>query len=460
MNNVRDEWLAAVERHRHNPTEPGSDTYWSPTLETASRDEIHAIQTDKLRVSVAYMATHSPMYARLLQETGISPQGIRSVADLSLLPVVTKDRMSESVAEAPPWGEFTAVNEGRWLSDGWQVFQTSGTTAASRAFRYTQRDREWWAWANARSMYAMGIRRGRDVAMLLFGYGPHVAMWGMHHGLLRMGVPQLAAGGLDTRTRIATIERMKPTVLACTPSYALHLGAVMQEMGLNPADTAARIIISLGEAIPESSAKRIREMWGVEIHQFYGCTEVAPSCGGYTCEAGSLHFLEDTHLIETVDPVTRQPVPEGEAGIAVITNLMSESSPQIRFEVGDYTTLSYEGCSCGRTHVVCKGAFAGRADDMLNIRGVTLFPSTIENVVRGIPEAGEEFKIILDTKRDLDEVTLVVEQRDKSLSEEDLRVKVHDRFRTQLELRPVVEVLPYGSLPETVFKAKRVEDRR
>ena len=181
--------------------------------------------------------------------------------------------------------------------------------------------------------------------MMLFGYGPHVAMWGLHHALLLMGIPQLAAGGMDTRTRAATIERMQPTVLGCTPSYALHLAAAMTEMGVNPAGTAVRILIVMGEPTPPNTRRRIEQIWDADVHEFYGCTEAAPSCGGYTCEAGNMHFLEDTHLLETLDPATWEPVPAGEPGVSVVTNLMSEASPQIRFVVGDYTTLSHDGCA-------------------------------------------------------------------------------------------------------------------
>jgi phenylacetate-CoA ligase len=214
---------------------------------------------------------------------------------------------------------------------------------------------------------------------------------------------------MDTRTRAATIERMSPTVLGCTPSYALHLGHAMSEMGIDPALTAVRILIVMGEPTPPSTRQRIQELWQAEIHQFYGCTEAAPSCGGYTCEAGNLHFLEDTHVLETLDPETWQPVPAGQPGVSVVTNLMSEASPQIRFVVGDYTTLSYDGCECGRTHVVCVGGFSGRVDDMLNIRGVTLFPSAVEDVIRSIPALGEEFKIVVSSNGTLDELTLVVD---------------------------------------------------
>lgn len=460
MGTQRKTWFDAIERNRTNFSEPGDDQYWAPSLDTASRDELHSIQSDKLSYAVEYMAAYSPMYAQKLVDAGISPHDIRSVDDLHLLPVVTKLDMSATIRDDEPWGEFTAVNDDRWLTNGWQVFSTSGTTAAPRSFRYTQYDRELWSWANARALYAMGIRRGRDVGMMLFGYGPHVAMWGMHHGMLLMGIPQLAAGGLDTRTRVVAIDQQEPTVLACTPSYALHLSAVMQEMGIEPADTKVRILVLAGEPVPDASKQRIERTWNATVHQFYGCTEVAPSCGGYTCEAGDMHFLEDTHLIETVDPETYEPVKEGQRGISVVTNLMSEASPQIRFEVGDYTTLSYKSCLCGRSHVICEGGFAGRADDMLNIRGVTLFPSSVESVVRGVPGLGEEFKIVLSRRGELDEITVVVERQDSTLSKEELAETVASAFRARLELRASVEILDYGTLPTTMFKAKRVEDRR
>lgn len=165
-------------------------------------------------------------------------------------------------------------------------------------------------------------------------------------------------------------------------------------------------------------------------------------------------------MVETLDPDTWKPVLEGQPGVSVVTNLMSEASPQIRFVIGDYTTLSYAGCECGRTHVVCDGGFSGRADDMLNIRGVTLFPSAVEDVIRSVPELGEEFKIVVSSTGTLDEITLVVEHRDTDVHESTLAIRLETTFRAQLELRPTIQVLPYGTLPKTEFKAKRVEDQR
>jgi phenylacetate-CoA ligase len=307
----------------------------------------------------------------------------------------------------------------------------------------------------------MGIRSSRDIALLCFGYGPHVAMWGMHYALNLMGVP-IVPGGVDTHTRVRLIERYSATVIAATPSYLLYLATTMRDHGLDPAASTVKRVIALGEPIPSASTTRIRNSWGAEVHQFYGCTEAAPSCGGYTCGGPWLHFMEDTHVLETVDPKTLEPVQEGEAGVSVVTNLCSDASPQIRFLVGDYTTLTHERCECGRTHVRALGGFSGRADDMLNIRGVTLFPSAIEHVVRGREELGPEFEIVLTTKNGLDELELVVEAG-RAVPEGDYETvarKLVEDFRARLELRPTVKVLPPDTLPKTEFKAKRVRDER
>lgn len=461
ITDLRKGWIDTILKWKFNPDKPATDTIWSPELESCSREKIREIQSEKLIKAVHYMYAYSPFYRKKLDENGIKPDDIKSVDDLPKLPIITKDEMSADIKSNPPFGTYTAVNDQIWKERGWQLFNTSGTTAEPRAFRYTQFDREMWTWTNARALYSMGIRNGRDIAMLMFGYGPHVAMWGMHYALNMMNIPIIPAGGLDTRTRAYFISRFQPTVISATPSYALYLGNTLQELGLDPADSSVRIIICLGEPIPSATAKRIEDMWQAEIHQFYGCTEVAPSCGGYTCQYG-VHFMEDTHIIETVDPETLTPVPEGKPGISVVTNLCSESSPQIRFMVGDFTTLTYEPCQCGRTHVRAVGGFSGRADDMLIIRGVTLFPSAIEEVVRGFEELGDEYQIeITRDDRGLDELTVIVEVNDNvAKSEDELIYKVESAIRARCEIRPKIKIEPHGTLPKTEFKARRVKDLR
>jgi phenylacetate-CoA ligase len=454
-------WLAALDDWRRQPDGPANERHWAPELEAVSRDELRSIQSAKLPPAVAYMYERCPLFRANCERRGIEPGDVRGVEDLTSLPITTKSDMSRSREETPPWGGYTAVDDDLWRERGWQLFQTSGTTGAPRAFRYTQVDREQWAWTDARAMHAMGIRGGRDVGMMCFGYGPHVAMWGVHHAMILMGVANVSGGGLDTRARAAAIDRYRPTFIAATPSYALYLAATMQDLGLDPAASSVERVMCGGEPLPPSTQERIGEAWGARVHQFYGCTEVAPSCGGYTCPS-AMHFMEDTHILETVDPDTLEPVAEGERGLSVVTNLCSEASPQIRFLVGDYTTLDHDGCECGRSHVRALGGFAGRADDMLNVRGVTLFPSAIEQVIRAFPELGEEFQIVIESKGSMDELTVVAEPLDRvpEAEHERLAGRLEGAFRAELELRPGIELKPYGTLPKTEFKARRVRDLR
>jgi phenylacetate-CoA ligase len=329
-----------------------------------------------------------------------------------------------------------------------------------------------WAWMDARALWAMGFRPNRDVAMLAFGYGPHVWLWGVHYALNLMEIPILTAGGVDTRGRVRFVTEFKPTILACTPSYSLYLANTMREMGFDPAKSSVRYVFCAGEpgfSVP-STRKKIEETWGAEMHEFYGCTEAAPSAGAHTCHAAaarktgtvSTHLVADTHIWETVDPGTMKSVPYGQRGLSVVTNLCSEASPQLRFLVGDFTTLTWEPCECGRTHPRTVGGFLGRADDMLNVRGVTLFPSAVEDAVRRVSGIGEEFQIIVTRERELDVLTVQVEPHPSVGKEQhtELLRLVEREIISRCELRPVVQLVTSGSLPKTEFKARRVKDLR
>jgi phenylacetate-CoA ligase len=321
-------------------------------------------------------------------------------------------------------------------------------------------------------MWAMGFRPGRDAAMLAFGYGPHVWLWGVHYALNLMRIPIVTAGGLDTRTRARFIDLYKPTILACTPSYALYFASVMREMGIDPQASSVRVLFCAGEpgfSVP-ATRRRLEEEWGADLHEFYGCTEAAPAAGGYTCTdavaakdgPAATHLMADTHIWETVAPGTCQPVQPGERGLSVVTNLFSEASPQLRFLVGDFTTLDSRRCGCGRTQGGTAGGFLGRADDMLNIRGVTLFPTAIEDAVRRVAELAEEFQIVVSTEREMDVLTVRVEPRhDVSAGRyQMLKELVETEIVSRCELRANIDMVPPGTLPKTEFKARRVRDLR
>jgi len=470
-NAARASWLSTVTRYRTAPSAPDDDRIWSRQLETASAAETVEIQNVKLRALVHYLYAAVPFYRRRFDGIGLKPGDLRGVEDLPGIPVVTKQEMAADLAEHPPWGTYTAVDDQSWLQDGWQIFASSGSTAAPRAFRYTSFDRDTWAWSTARAMYAMGFRRGRDSAMLAFGYGPHVWLWGVHYGLNLMGIPIVTAGGLATTARVRFLDLYRPTILACTPSYALYLADAMTQMGLNPADSSVRHLFCAGEpsmAVPALRAK-LESTWQATLHEFYGCTEAAPSAGAHSCAEVSaapgevsLHLPGDTHIWEVVDADTMEPVPAGGRGISVVTNLLSEASPQLRFVVGDYTQLGSEPCPCGRRTLRAKGGFLGRADDMLNVRGVTLFPSMIEDAVRRVPDVGVEYEIVLTAPRGLDELTVRVEAA-AGLPERDhdaLREALVREIRSRAELRTIVEIVSHGVLPRTQTKARRVRDLR
>ncbi len=471
MADSRAVWLDTLEYFRRDADRPASDRYWS-TLDTVSRDELHAIHSEKLSAVVRYVYDYIPFYRRKFDRLRLQPEDIRSVDDLHLIPITTKAEMADDVAQNPPWGTFTAVDEAGWRQRGCQAFATSGTTGQPRVFRYTELDRSLWAWGNARAMWAMGFRPGRDSAMLAFGYGPYVWLWGVHYALNLMRIPIVTAGGLDTRTRARFIDQYKPTILACTPSYALYLASAMRDMDIDPADSSVRYLFCAGEpgySVP-ATRRRLEEVWAADLHEFYGCTEAAPAAGGYTCSEvvaqkegpASTHLMADTHIWETVSPGTLEPVQRGQRGLSVVTNLFSEASPQLRFLAGDFTTLDSRRCACGRTHDRAAGGFLGRADDMLNIRGITLFPTAIEDAVRRVGELAEEFEIVVSSERDMDVLTVKVEPRpDVSAGRhQTLKKLVETEIVSRCEVRPNIEVVPPGTLPRTEFKAQRVRDLR
>ena len=466
---TRAHWLATLERFREDRDAPGSDTYWSPRLDTASRDELRAIQDAKVAAVVPFLYENSGFYRRRFERLGLVPDDIASVADLiAKWPVIDKAEMAADAAEHPPYGTYTTMNDAVWAARGWMMFSSSGSTGTPRVFRYSHVDREMGAWANARALHAMDFRPG-DTVFMVTGYGPHVWAWGVQYALEKMRLPTIPGGGMDARARANIVLRYRPTILLLTPSYALHLGRVIESMGADPRQTAVRTLFVAGEPGLSIAAtrERIQDLWGARMVEFYGCTEASPHVGGFSCPAShtagrpvATHLLEDVQIWEAVDAGTNAPLPDGERGLTVCTNLNTESSPQLRFLVGDYATLDRAPCACGRTHVRAIGSFAGRADDLINLRGIKMFPIQLEEAVRAVAGAGDEFEIVLTTRDDgLDIMTVRLEHPSHALPDAVMR-RVAAEVRTRCEIQVGVDVLAPGTLPKTEFKAKRVRDER
>jgi len=465
---ARAAWLAVLDKYKLDPDRPGATAMWSPRLDGASRDEITAIQNAKLAVLAPFLYENSAFYRRRFDRLGLAPTDIRSLDDLPKWPVVDKLEMMEDAQAHPPYGTYSTMSDAVWAERGWMMFASSGSTGVPRVFRYSQIDRDLWAWANARAMTAMGIGKG-DTVFMITGFGPHVWAWGVQFALAKMGVPAIPGGGMDAKARAGIVLRFRPTVLLATPSYALRLGRVLEEQGHDPAKLGVRTLFLGGEpamGIPHTR-ERIQDLWGARIVEFYGCTEAAPHVGGFSCAASqgkdgrvTTHLLEDVQVWEVIDAETRQRLPDGQRGLTVCTSLNSESSPQLRFLVGDYTVLDRTRCACGRSHVRAVGAFAGRADDLINLRGIKMFPVQIEEAVRSLPGIGDEFEIVIATDAsELDVMTVRIEHADHAAPEA-LSAALAEELRTRCEVRVGVEVLAPGTLPKTEFKAKRVRDLR
>ena len=460
---TRAAWTAVLDKYHEDRDAPDSAGYWSPK-DTWSPERIRDVQDEKLAVLAPFLYENSAFYRARFDRLGVAPTDITSVETLiANWPVVTKQEMMQDAAAHPPYGTYSTCGPDEWHDRGWMQFSSSGSTGVPRVFRYTHPDRRHWEQSNARALHSGGLRTG-DAAFPMVGFGPHVFAWGVQYALAKMGLPVIPGGGMDARARAGIIHRFGPQVLVCTPSYALYLARTMQEMGLDPAESSVRWIVQGGEpfsGIP-GTLERIQGLWGARTVEFYGCTEVSPHCGGYSCpecQSGDepfIHLMEDIQVWETVDPDTLLPTAEGERGVTVCTNLDSESSPQLRFLIGDYTRLSTAPCRCGRNHVRAMGCMVGRADDLINLRGIKFFPVQIEEIVRAAPGTGDEFQIRLVTRPDgLDVMTVVAEHRDVAVA-----ATLQAEIRSRCEVRCVVEIVTPGTLPKSEMKAKRVFDER
>lgn len=471
-NDIRERWRELVRGSMCHADAPADKDYWCPELEAIPRERIREIQSAKVALAYQYLWECSPFYRAKFERAGLGPDSVRCLADLTKVPVTRREEWLEDQERNPPWGTFSPLRQEDWTDRGWMLFTTSGTTAAQpRVFRHTRFDRDLWSWLGARALYAMGVHNG-DIAINCFGYGTSVAFWGLHYALNLMGVPVISGGGANTERRAFFIHNYRPTVLLCTPSYALYLGRAMQDAGYSPQESSIRLIVAAGEpgsCIP-STKGRIEELWHARLHDDFGCTEVAMSPLGYTCgyqvkqtdHPVDVHLMEDAYVPEVLHPDTMQPVGEGESGVLVVSNLFSESQPILRYVMGDWISVTTEPCPCGRTHARAIGGLKGRNDELIKIRGLMFFPAVIEDSVRRLDEVGDEFKVEIRRVDDMDRIKLTVEPSSQipKGSYAPPQQRIARALKGALGIDVEVELVPYGSLPRTTFKAKRLFDLR
>jgi phenylacetate-CoA ligase len=433
---------------------PWSDLYWSES-ETWSRDQIEATQLHFLERQLRRVYETSAFYRHRFDETGWTPADFSGFDSLRALPFTTKKDYLGSIDADPPFGSAVAAAPASLR----RVHYSSGTTSRPTPVFWTQADLDRWADLYARVAYSQGVRE-TDRYQCLFSYSWFVGGLGATAGYQRLGCLCIPGGSSDSRRQLDTIIRMGTTAVGGTPSFLLHLAEIAHEAGVDLKSSTVRMIMTGGEpgaAVP-GVRQRIEQEWGAKAFDGYGSIEFQPIAWECWAQAGG-HLAEDFAYAEIINPDTREPVAEGEPGVLVLTHLDKEAVPLVRWWTGDVVVRDSAPCECGRTMARLPGGVKGRADDMLVIRGVNLFPSAVEDVVRRTAGPGTEFRIVVDESlKDpatgfLTGFQLEIEADAKI---PDLATRLEKQIRQELTVRAVVRQVPTGSLPRFTHKAKRV----
>jgi len=423
-------------------------------VETASREDLRDLQSERLRETVKLAYERVPFYERALDEAGIEPGEIDGVDDVERLPFTTKEDFREEYPDglfAVDWGDVRRIHA------------SSGTTGKPKVVPYTQGDLDVWAEVMARSLYAAGVRPG-DVVQNAYGYGLFTGGLGFHDGIEELGATVVPTGGGGTARQIQFLEDLGSDVLACTPSYCLYLAEQAHERGVDVRDLPLSTVTIGAEPFTDPMREEIERELGVTAVDVYGLSEIIGPGVSIECAEvqDGLHLWEDLFYPEIVDPDTDEVLPPGEEGELVLTTLAKEALPVLRYRTGDITSLSYDRCACGRTAVRMDNV-TGRTDDLLIVRGINVYPSQIETVMLEMEAVAPQYRIDLYREDNRDRLTVTVE-RHEDVTEEHARVEaeIESRIEDALGIRvDELDVVAPGVLERTeVGKVKRVYDHR
>ncbi len=426
--------------------------------ETWPRDKMRAWQLERIQAQVAHAYQNSAFYRRKLDAAGVKPEDIVTLDDIRKLPFTTKDELKQDQHDNPLYGTVSALGPEHAM----RLHFTSGTTGRPVHVLDTANDFQGFYRSYARGLYGMGIRPD-DVVMCAFGYGPWIGFWSGFYAAQDVGCLVIPVGGMTTEQRIDIIEAYGVTVLGCTPSYALHMAETARQLGKDLSKSKIRITWHTGEpgaAIP-STRKKIEDAYGARVCDLPGLTEIA--AWGFSCshESGLDHVHEDYVYPEVLNTETGEPVGPGEEGELVFTSLYRQALPLLRYRTRDIVRVADRLCSCGRTLFSIEGGVIGRLDDMKKIRGVIVYPTSIEEAVRRYQEV-EEYQVRIWRKNNLDEVTVLIDTGNQ-VAKENLQQVVKtmkDDLRKKIGIRIEVEATEPGSLPRWDHKARRVKDER
>ena len=430
--------------------------YYQPEIETMDREELAALQLERMRWSVRHAYDNIDFFKKSFDEAGVNPEDLTSLEDLSKFPFVVKQDMRD----AYPYGLFAVP-----MKDVARIHASSGTTGQATVVGHTKSDLKHWGDCFARGI-AMEGGTDESTIQVSYGYGLFTGGLGGHAGGEAMGCTVIPASSGNTKRQVQFLADCDTDILACTPSYALFIADTAIEMGYDPAkDFKISGVICGAEPASENMRQEIADKLGVQYCDVYGLSEImGPGVAMECIERGGLHIAEDQFYCEIIDPDTGELLPDGEWGELVITTLTRECSPLIRYRTRDVTRINAEMCACGRTHRKID-RLRGRTDDMMIIRGVNVFPSQIEQVITNFPEIATQYQIILTSKGPLDAMELQVETEpdfpiDEVRKLEDLKRRLQAELKGNLQIAVDVKIVEPKTIERSMGKAKRVIDKR
>ncbi len=429
--------------------------FFQKDIETMPREELKKLQLEKLKYIAKYCYDNVALYKRKFDEAGFDPSKIKTLSDIQYIPYTTKADFRDNY----PFGMFAVP-----VKDVVRLHASSGTTGKPTVVGYTKNDIDMWSDCMARLVVAAGAS-DEDIVQISFGYGLFTGALGLHYGLEKIGATVVPCSSGNTEKQVMLMKDFGTTALVSTPSYALRIGEVAQEMGVSRDELKLRLGLFGSEGCTAEMRKQVEDYLGVMATDNYGMSElIGPGVSGECTYRNGMHFNEDHFLPEIINPETGEVLPEGEKGELVITTLSKEALPVLRYRTKDITSLTYEKCECGRTH--CRMAKpTGRSDDMLKIRGVNVFPSQIESVIMNIPQIAPHYQLVVTRAGTSDRLEVKCELVDAAVLESlgalsNLQKTIHHNLQTVLGIDTKVTLVEPKSLERFQGKAKRVLDLR
>jgi len=427
--------------------------FWQKDIEMISRRALEELQLKRLKQTVRQAWTNVPFYRDYFSKLSIKPKDITSVKAMQKLPLTTREDLRLNY----PFGMLAVTKE-----QVVRLHTSSGTTGKPKAIFFSKKDVDRAADLIARCLIMTGIKKD-DVLQNMMTYGLFTGALVMHYGAEKVGVLVIPAGPGNTKRQIALMQDFKTTTLHLTPSYALYLAGVMHNEGLDPKkDFFLRRAYLGSEPYSEETRNKIEKFFGIDVYNSYGLSEMNGPGVAFECmEKDGMHLWEDNFIMEIIDPETGEQLPEGEKGELVLTTLCREAMPILRYRTRDIVMIIPGKCKCGRTHRRIS-RIIGRSDDMIIIRGVNIFPQQIERVLMGIKAVAQNYQIVLEA---YDQMTVRVEIS-KDLFDGrvehlvNLQNEITEKLRSEILVKPKVELLEPGTLPVSEGKSTRVIDKR